>query len=108
MYYSSPDDNEKFKLLDLIFLSLTIDELKSMFGEDLVAAKLKDVKMYHQPIAGIPENITDLRNETVALKAEISMLRSDIGTLLRCLNRGMGDQTTSYDFNTLKHRYGVY
>ena len=102
------EDLEKVKILDKALTALTVDDVKEMFGEDIIAEKLKGVQDRKGPVLQLVEEINRIANEQMMLRAECNMLKNDIQILVRCLNKGMGDPSISGDFSALKQRHGIY
>jgi hypothetical protein len=109
MIYLTAEETEKIALLDKIFRVLSADDIKQLFGCDLVVGKLKGVET--KGPGRLSEVLTELQvlqNMVASLQIESTSLKNDFQSLIRCLNKGMGDSTASSDFYTLKSKHGVY
>ena len=113
---SIKEDMEKLKLVDRLFHSLTLSELEEIIGKDLVVSKLRGIdqtktgpleEIYTETIKLTVENRT-LTGETVGLRTELISLKTDFQTLIRCLNKGIGDASATSDFYNLKTKHNIY
>jgi hypothetical protein len=102
------DDIEKIKIIDKALNALTVDDVKDMFGSDIIVDKLKGVQDRKGPVLQIVEEMQRMANEEMMLRTECQMLKADIQILVRCLNKGLGDPSISGDFSSLKQRHGIY
>jgi hypothetical protein len=109
------DDLDKIKLLDSLFYAFTLDEMKELVGCDLVVSKLRGTADKIGPIEAIHNDVIRLTSQNATLMTDIMnirsdtmMLKNDFQSLLRCLNKGMGDSASTSEFYNLKSRHGVY
>lgn len=102
----SPDQNEKIELLDIILNSYSIDDLRAMVGADATVEKLKGTLPQHKIIRGILTEVTVSESRIATLSAEVSVLRSDLVSLLRIISQM---QTPIYipELANLKSRFSV-
>ena len=107
MYYLS-DDLEKIKIIDRAFNALSLDEVKSLFGADIIVDKLKGTSDRDGPLAQAAKELHTAANDIGMLRADCISLRSDIQVLIKCLNRGLGDQSVLVEFNQLKSKHCIY
>lgn len=49
-----------------------------------------------------------LNLEIMMLRTQVDSNKTDFQTLLRCLNKGMGDSTATGDFYSLKSKHNIY
>ncbi len=102
------DDLAKIKIIDRAFTSLSLDEITAIFGADVIVDKLKGSLDCEGPLAQAARELQTLENDIIVIRSECQMLKLDIQTLVRCMNRGMGDSMVTSDFNSLKLRHGIY
>lgn len=107
MFYQG-DDLEKIKIIDRAFNALSLDEVKHIFGADVVVDKLKGTPDRDGPLAQAAKELQSAAADISMFRSDIMSLKVDIQTLVRCLNKGMGDSAVVSDFNNLKQRHGVY
>jgi hypothetical protein len=98
---------EKLELLDRFLLSISTEDLLEIIGSELVSAKLKGGPPARGPIQEMLDNMTCLEVEVSTLRSELSILRTDIGTLVESAYKPY-DMSTANNMSNLKSRYGVY
>jgi hypothetical protein len=101
-------DLEKIKIFDRAFTAMSLSEIRDIFGSDAVVEKLKNIGDPTGPLIQAAHELSKLRSEVDLLKNDITMLRSDVQALIRCLSKGMGDQSAYNDFYNLKMRHNIY
>ena len=109
MILFSESDREKLKLLDIIFGSLSVEDISAYASSDMIVSKLKgtsDPSVRH--LSCLFNEFTVLQNEVDVLRSETASLKNDMRTLVSCLNAGIGNQQSYSDFYTLKQRHGMY
>lgn len=104
----SNDDLAKAKILDCVFSSMSIDEIKSEFGADLIVDKLKGVEFKDGPIVNALTELQELQSYAIKTELDLQLLKSDFLTLLRVMNKGMGDVNARCEFDCLKNRHAIY
>lgn len=87
---------QKIEILDKVLSGITVEDIKDMAGCDLIASKLKD--------SYGPMLLSQLFSEINTMQGELMSLKSDFGTNLKCLNKGMGDPS----FHNLKNKHSFY
>jgi len=102
------DDLEKIKIIDRALSGMTLDEVKLAFGMDSTVDKLQGVVTAQGPLLKLISELQITQSESMSIRSECNMLKADIQTLIRCLNKGMGDTTVAVEFNNLKQRHGIY
>lgn len=107
MYYVG-DELEKIKIIDRAFTALSLDDVKQLFGADVIVDKLKGVPDRVGPLAQAAIELQNTAAEVSMLKSDVTSLKTDIQALIRCLNRSVGDPMNASDFNSLKSRHGIY
>lgn len=114
--YTTPDDQEKLKLVERVFNSLTKEELQHMLGHDLVVEKLKGVPDRTGIISALlMDNMSHdadkmaLKNEVMALRGELMQIKADMTTFMKFVNEKMNSYSSEQsNFNTMKSKYGIY
>ena len=105
-------DIEKIKLLDQVFRSLSVDEVKSILSADLIVDKLKGIENTSGPLLSAIQDLSMLQVEIITLRADHSMLKEDFRSVLKAMNTISAPITVvtpySQDLQTLKSKYGVY
>ena len=106
------DDLKKFKLVDQVLGSLSLDEIKSIFSSDLIIDKLKGVDNGPGPIASAFRELGVLRVEIMNLRIDHGMLKEDFKAALKAINTisqpVMPIALYSAELSTLKSKYSVY
>ena len=104
------DEREKIKLVDQVFKSLSLDEIKSILGADLIVDKLKGTENTTGPIMSAFQNLAMLQVEMLTLRADHNMLKEDFKTALKALNTLSMPAPAIYsnDLQNLKSKYNVY
>ncbi len=110
------DDQDKLKLIEQVFSSLTKEEIEHLLSPDLVVNKLKGEPGKVGILSALVlDNNTHnanhqyLMNEVFQLRSELQQTKSDLITVIKFLNeRILGYSTESANFNSMKNRYGVY
>ena len=102
------DDIEKIKLVDQVFRSLSLDEVKSLLSADLTVDKLKGHDNTTGPIMSAFQDLSILRVEIVNLRIEHGVLKEDFKTALKVTHQmRMAITPYSTEFETLKSKYNV-
>ena len=103
------DDLEKIKLIDQVFKSLSLDDVKSILSADLLVGKLKAHDNSTGTILGAFQELSMLRVEMMTLRADHTMLKEDFKTALRAM-QALSIPVAPYspDLQNLKSKYNVY
>ena len=102
------DDLAKIKIIDQAFNVVSLDDVRHIFGADVIIDKLKGMHDREGPLMQAARELQNAASELAMVRTECIMLKADIQTLIRCLNKGMGDSMVTGDFNSLKQRHGIY
>ena len=104
------DDFEKVKLVDQVFRSLSLDEIKSILSADLIVDKLKGTENTTGPILSALQSISMLQVEIITLRNDHTMLKEDFKTALKVMQTLAMPPMPQYssDLQNLKSKYGVY
>jgi hypothetical protein len=102
---------QKIALLDKLFNSCSIDDIKAIAGESLTMSTLKGDILQDGPFSRnvqlVSDNIT-LRNDVAYLRSEMMGLKTELHSLIRVLNQPQFNSSTAADFNAIKIRNGIY
>lgn len=96
----------KLELLDILFESLDVEELKKLAETELVVDKLKGDSI-GTPLTDLYYKHTELQNRVTSLQAEVSSVQYDIQLLVRTVLKPY-DYTSQSDVQTLKSKYHIY
>lgn len=111
MIYLTPDDTQKFKLIDQFVRAIPTTELNALVEADLVANRLRNadtaISGTSGPIQTILESHNKLESDVMALRSEVSMLTNDIRSIVKAMSKPF-DSYAINDFNTIKSKYGAY
>ena len=103
------DDLAKIKIIYQAFNVVSLDDIKTIFGADIIVSKLKDhPEKGDGPLAQAARELQSVASDIATIRIECQCLKTDITELIRCLSAGMGDSYTANSFSTLKSRYGIY
>jgi hypothetical protein len=106
------DDIEKIKLVDQVFRSLSLDEIKSILSADLIVDKLKGTENSTGPILSAIQNLSMLQVEIIALRSDHIQLKEDFKSALKVMQTLsipiMPATPYSSELQTLKSKYSVY
>ena len=102
------DDLAKIKIIDQAFNVVSLDDVRHIFGADVIIDKLKGMHDREGPLMQAARELQNAASELAMVRSECMMLKSDIQILVRCLNKGMGDPMVTGDFNSLKQRHSIY
>ena len=110
-------NKEKIELLDRIIETLSIDDIKTLFGEDLVIGALKGSNSNTiGPFRSLINDNDMLKNEVSILKADLNYIKSmhyalsdDFRNLVKAVNPVINPTYTfNQDFVNLKTKHGIY
>lgn len=100
------DDYEKIRLLDILFNTIDVQTLKSYTESEEVVAKLKGIPTGPGILNELVSTQTMLHVDSMNMRAEITILKADLGTLIKCLNSSIYGY--NQDFQNLKQKHNVY
>jgi len=98
---------EKVQLLDSLFNSLTIEQLKEITESDRIVAILKGRNEKSPFIQKLINEHDILAIEISSLKSEIAILRNDLHVLIKLVLKP-NDYNSHSDASALKGKYNVY
>jgi hypothetical protein len=104
------EDLEKIALIDQVFKSMTLDDIKVLFSSDLLVGKLKAHDNSTGVLVGTLQELSILRMEIATLRAELTSQKIDFAAALRVMNTLSLPTPPLYspELQTLKSKYGVY
>jgi hypothetical protein len=106
------DDIEKIKLVDQVFRSLSLDEIKSILGADLIVDKLKGTENGTGPILSALQSLGMLQVEINALRSDHIQLKEDFKATLKVMQTLSTPMTQvvpySSELQALKSKYNIY
>ena len=91
----------KIELLDKLFGSADLEQLKEITESKMVVARLKGTE-------GNPMILRKLIEENQILSADIINLRNDFKDLIKVLNNTLFTVPYSSEFQSLKNKSGIY
>ena len=104
------DDLEKVKLVDQVFRSLSLEEIKSILSADLIVDKLKGTEHGTGPILSALQSLSMLQVEILTLRADHTMMKEDFKTALKVMQT-LSQPTIpqfSSELQNLKSKYNIY
>ena len=104
------EDIEKIKLIDQVFRSLSVDEIKSILSADLIVDKLKGTESGTGPILSTLQSVSMLQVEISSLRSDHIVLKEDFKTALKVMQTLSQPTIPQYssELQNLKSKYGVY
>lgn len=106
------EDLEKIKLIDQVFKSLSLDDVKSILGADLLVGKLKAHDNSTGTILGAFRELDMLQVEMMTLRSDHIMLKEDFKVAIKAIQTLSTLVTPmprySPELHNLKSKYGVY
>ena len=104
----SHEQLEKINLLDKLFGSLGVDQLREFVESEQVVARLKGSEENPQLLLEIVHEHDIMMLDLMNAKAEIVTLKSDFQALLRALHADVFTPRFNQDFQNLKSKHSVY
>lgn len=101
------DQIRKLELVDILFESLDVEELKKLAETELVVDRLKGTSVSRTPLKDLYYQHTELQKRVTSLQGELSSVQYDIQLLVRTVLKPY-DYTSQSDVQTLKSKYHVY
>ena len=106
------NDLEKVKLVDQVFRSLSLEEIKSILSADLIVDKLKGTEHGTGPILSAQQSLSMLQVEIITLRNAHDELKRDFMQALKAIQTLTTPMLPiapySQELQTLKSKYGVY
>lgn len=104
------DDLEKVKLIDQVFRSLSLEEIKLILSADLIVDKLKGTEHGTGLILSALQSLSMLQVEILTLRADHTMMKEDFKTALKVMQT-LSQPTIpqfSSELQNLKSKYNIY
>ncbi len=98
----------KIEILDKLFSSLDVEQLKQLSESEQVVAKLKGTQPDSHILINLIREHDSMYVDLVNAKSELMGLRADFQSLLKVLHADVFTPRYNMDFNTLKNKYGVF
>lgn len=100
------EDNRKLELLDIFLGSVSTERLKEIVEQEQVVSKLRDDQSSFYVLRQLINDATHFQTELLNARAELQSLKSDMATLVKCLNSSIYGY--NQDFQNLKQKHNVY
>jgi len=104
----SHEQLEKINLLDKLFTSLSVEQLKELIESDLIVAKLKGVNDNPQIILNLVHSYDTMRIDLISAQSSINSLKEDFQSLLRVLYTEVFTPRYNQEFTNLKSKHGLF
>lgn len=101
------DQIRKLELVDILFESLDVEELKRLAETELVVDKLKGISASRTPLKDLYYQHTELQNRVTSLQGELNAVQYDIKLLVKTVLKPY-DYNSQIDVQTLKSKYHLY
>lgn len=98
---------EKIKLIDALFESIDISDLKEFADSERIVGKLKGKEVCRTPVMNLILQNQELKDRLATLHIEVQSLQFDIQMLTRLILKPY-DYNSAADVQTLKTRCGIY
>jgi hypothetical protein len=104
----SHEQLDKINLLDKIFASMDVEQLKQIAESEQIVSRLKGFEDNPQIILNLVHEYDTMKLDLMNAKAELVGLKSDFQALLKVLHSDVFTPRYNMEFNNLKNKYGVY
>jgi len=104
----SHEQLDKINLLDKLFASVGVDQLKQLVESEQIVSRLKGTEDNPQIILNLVHEYDVMKLDLMNAKAEIVTLKSDFQALIKVLHADVFTPRYNQDFNNLKSKHGVY
>jgi hypothetical protein len=104
----SHDQLDKINLLDKLFASMEVDQLRQLVESEQIVSRLKGTEDNPQVILNLVHEYDVMKIDLGNMRAEVSTLKSDFQSLLKVLHADVFTPRYNQDFNNLKSKHGVY
>lgn len=99
---------QKIVLLDKIFGSVSVEQLRELSESEQIVARLKGSEDNPQLLLTLIHERDLLAGDNVQNKNDILSLKADLQSLIKALNNTIFSAPYSAEFNNLKNKHGVY
>jgi len=104
----SHEQLEKINLIDKLFASIGIDQLKQLVESEQIVSRLKGTEDNPQLLLTLIHERDILITDNIRNKNDILALKTDFQTLVKVLQTDVFTPRYNQDFNNLKSKHGVY
>jgi hypothetical protein len=98
----------KIDLLDTLFGSLSVEQLKELTEQECVASKLRGNMANPGILKGLIRTSEFQAVELMNLRSDTLVLKNDFQDLVRILNKELFSPTYNQEFNNLKQKHNIY
>jgi len=107
MIFLTQQDTEKIEILDQLFGSLDVEQLRKIAESEIIVAKLKGEHYNPRVLRTLISEYTTMKNDLDSAKADLSVLRGDLQTVVKIMQKPFDYQARN-DFDNLKNKFGIY
>lgn len=100
------DELEKVQLLDKLFGSFTVEDLKDLADTEQIVSRLKGSESNSKLLERLVNDNATLSVDLMNIRNETMSLKSDIQSLIKALNSSLYGY--NQEFNNLKQKHNVY
>ena len=104
----SHEQMDKINLLDRLFASVDVDQLRQLAESEQIVAKLKGAGDNPHIILNLVHEYDAMKLDFMNTKVELSTLKTDFQLLLRVLQTDVFTPRYNQDFTNLKSKYQIY
>jgi hypothetical protein len=104
----SHEQLEKINLLDKLFASMGVDQLRQITESEQIVSRLKGTADNPQIILNLVHEYDTMKLDLMSAKADLVGLKSDFQALLKVLHADVFTPRYNMEFNNLKNKHGVY
>jgi len=101
------EQHEKIRLLDKLFDSMSVDQLRELSESEQIVARLKGTQQGTGIISQLISDSTTHTMETMNLRSELYTLKSDFQLLTKLMLKPY-EYNAVNDAQSLKSKYNVY
>jgi hypothetical protein len=107
MIILNQEQTEKLQLIDVLFSSLSVDQLKEIAESEKIVAILKGTDSSISVLSKLINEFNTVQMEASVTKNEVMSLKSDLHVLIKLVFKPY-DHSSYGDSSALKSKYGVY
>lgn len=110
MITMTPGMLEKIDLIDKLFGSMSVEQLREYTESEQIVARLKGVEENPGLLSKLVKENELHSLDSMNLRNELLVLKADMQSLIRALNQTVFAPAPQYnsDFNSLKSKHNVY
>lgn len=102
------EELEKLGLLDRLFSTLSVEQLKELIERQEIIEKLKGTNQNPVIFTRLFQEHNTCASDLITLQNEVFNLKSDLHVLIRAINSVVFTAPYSQDFHALKNKHGIY